>query len=535
MEWFFIAVSTGSAGVSLIWALTLRSQKNKIQRRYGPALNVDEYVQVENERIKGLEEAGRKEIEADKKKVSEYLNTERSKLDRKADEQMRDIADKKIKLRNELQMRKEKFETELSAAENYLNKIKNNITEEELRLRELGKAIEEERGIFEREREGLAGEIETLTNQIKFFHESEESLLSELGYYERTYEFEEFEQYKNELETIRKKKKELLRLDIDEPGSAVYRKGNWNLNLPAKDAKAFQKKVAKLMMRAFNGECDGFVARVNYKNIDLMIKRIINSHAVINKTVYKQFMTRISLPYRDLWISELKLAFEFEEWKQREKEEQARIRDQIREEERAARELEEAKREAELEARRNAEALEKARIEVSGANEQQKTKLLAQIAELEKRMEEMEEKNRYISQAMLTKTGHVYIISNVGSFGNEILKIGMTRRLEPMDRVKELGDASVPFPFDVHAMIRTTDAPSLENALHRHFDERRVNLENNRKEFFYVTVDEIKRELEALKVELNIEADIHITMAAEAKQWRMSQAKRQHLERSYES
>ena len=165
-----------------------------------------------------------------------------------------------------------------------------------------------------------------------------------------------------------------------------------------------------------------------------------------------------------------------------------------------------------------------------GANEKQKIKLLSQIEELEKRMVEMEEKNRYISQAMLTKTGHVYIISNVGSFGDDMLKIAMTRRLEPMDRVKELGDASVPFPFDVHAMIRTSDAPSLVNALHKHFDTRRVNLENNRKEFFYVTLDEIQRELEALKDELNIEADIHITMAAEAKQWRMSKARRHHLE-----
>ena len=116
-----------------------------------------------------------------------------------------------------------------------------------------------------------------------------------------------------------------------------------------------------------------------------------------------------------------------------------------------------------------------------------------------------------------------------------MLKIGMTRRLEPMERVKELGDASVPFPFDVHAMIRTSDAPSLENALHKHFDQRRVNLENNRKEFFYVTLDEIQAELDILKKDLHIEADIHLTMAAEAKQWRLSKARREHLERSYQS
>ena len=246
-------------------------------------------------------------------------------------------------------------------------------------------------------------------------------------------------------------------------------------------------------------------------------------------------LVAINNKYKDLKVKELGYVYEYQEWKQREKEEQARIREQIREEERAAKELEKAKRDAEKEAQRNADALSKARAEVEGANEKQKEKLFAQIAELEQRMKDMEEKNRYISQAMLTKSGHVYIISNIGSFGESILKIGMARRLESMDRVKELGDASVPFPFDVHAMIRTSDAPALENALYRHFEERRVNLENNRKEFFYVTLDEIKSELDVLKEELNIDADFHITMAAEAKQWRMSEAKRDHLKQSYES
>tara|TARA_B100001175_G_C19319162_1_gene546863 strand:- start:42 stop:842 length:801 start_codon:yes stop_codon:yes gene_type:complete len=266
-----------------------------------------------------------------------------------------------------------------------------------------------------------------------------------------------------------------------------------------------------------------------------MQKRIQSSYDTICKIGEKSNFVTLNDRYKDLKLKELGLVYEYEEWKQREKEEQSKIREQMREEQKAAKELEKAQKDAENEAQRSAAALLKARSEVEGANEAQKEKLFKQIKELEKRMQEMEEKNRYISQAMLTKTGHVYIISNVGSFGDEILKIGMTRRLEPMDRVKELGDASVPFPFDVHAMIRTTDAPSLEKALHKHFDTRRVNLENSKKEFFYVTLDEIQRELVALKEELNIEAEIQITMAAEAKQWRMSKARRHHLEQSYES
>ena len=116
-----------------------------------------------------------------------------------------------------------------------------------------------------------------------------------------------------------------------------------------------------------------------------------------------------------------------------------------------------------------------------------------------------------------------------------MFKIGMTRRLEPLDRVKELGDASVPFPFDIHAMIRTSDAPSLERALHKQFDQKRVNLENNRKEFFYVSIEEIKEQLKTLKTELGIESEFQLTMLAEAKQYRQSEAKRIHLQKMYEN
>jgi hypothetical protein len=109
----------------------------------------------------------------------------------------------------------------------------------------------------------------------------------------------------------------------------------------------------------------------------------------------------------------------------------------------------------------------------------------------------------------------------------------MTRRLEPMDRVKELGDASMLLPFDVHAMIRTSDAPSLENALHKHFDRRPLNLENERKEFFLVSIDKIREELDQPKSDLGIDMELRLTLLAETKEYRMSEAKRKHLEASW--
>jgi hypothetical protein len=120
--------------------------------------------------------------------------------------------------------------------------------------------------------------------------------------------------------------------------------------------------------------------------------------------------------------------------------------------------------------------------------------LNSQIAQLEQNLKDAHEaKERAISRAQETKSGHVYIISNLGSFGEDVYKIGMTRRLEPMDRVKELGDASVPFTFDLHAMIFSENAPELENLLHKEFDDRRINKVNNRKEYFKVSLDEIEQ------------------------------------------
>lgn len=120
--------------------------------------------------------------------------------------------------------------------------------------------------------------------------------------------------------------------------------------------------------------------------------------------------------------------------------------------------------------------------------------------------------------AQQTKRGHVYIISNIGSFGEDVFKIGLTRQLEPLDRVKELGDASVPFLFDVHAMIYSEDAPQLESSLHKVFEAGRVNKANHRKEFFRVAISKIKEHIDSLGIEARW------TMAAEAQQFRESLA-----------
>ena len=187
----------------------------------------------------------------------------------------------------------------------------------------------------------------------------------------------------------------------------------------------------------------------------------------------------------------------------------------MREEEKVKREVEKAMKDAENEEAQYQAALEKAKLELGETHGEQTKEFEEKIKILQEQLEEAKKnKERALSRAQQTKNGHVYIISNIGSFGKNIYKIGMTRRLEPVDRVKELGDASVPFTFDIHAMIFSKDAPNLENGLHRAFGQSRVNLVNERKEFFRVSLDDIARKVKEMH------GEIEFTKLVEAKEFR---------------
>ena len=280
------------------------------------------------------------------------------------------------------------------------------------------------------------------------------------------------------------------------------------------------KHYSKLMLRAFNGESDSAILKVRWNNINAMRDRIEKAFMAINK-LGEIHEIRISDAYLKLLLEELDLTFEQEEKLQEEKEEQRRIREQIREEEKVQEEIERAKREAEDDESRYKEALDKARAESEMAKGAELRGLNERIALLEKDLLEAQvRKERAISRAQLTKAGNVYIISNIGSFGENIFKIGMTRREDPLDRIKELGDASVPFEFDIHAMIPSDNAPELENILQVHFESKRVNMVNPRKEFFSVFIDEIEQVCREKKL------NIKLTKLAEARQYRETLSKR---------
>lgn len=275
----------------------------------------------------------------------------------------------------------------------------------------------------------------------------------------------------------------------------------------------------EFVLDAFNGKVDTILSAVRHDNLGTMQEKIRDAYTLVNHNGRAFRNARIEPEYLATRLEELKWAVTAQELKLRDREEQRVLKERIREEERAQREYERAMKEAEKEEDALRRAMEKVRREVDKASDEQKAKYEEQLRELTAKLVQAEEKNqRALSMAQQTKAGHVYVISNVGSFGEDVYKIGMTRRLEPRDRVRELGDASVPFEFDVHALIPCNDAPALELALHKRFLQRQVNKVNPRKEFFRVSLAEIRGEVEQLS------AAVSWSMTAECREFRESQS-----------
>jgi hypothetical protein len=398
-----------------------------------------------------------------------------------------------------------KFKEDVISKEEYVSQLDSRIS-----------TYEHEYKRLEGDKQQLVHQIELLKQQLQELEEAD--YLQSVTFYEPEYDFDTSDKYKEELTIIRNRQKQLIKEKL-----AVISTVTLTMEGSKRAGQKITNSLIKLVLRAFNGECDAAIAKVKYNNFDALEKRINKAYEALNKLAEITYCT-ISEAYLRLKLDELHLAYEYQEKKHEELEEQRRIREQMREEQRALREIEKAKEQAEREEQRYQQALEKARQEVDQATGKQRDKLEEQIRLLSQQLEEAHTNTeRAMSRAQMTKSGHVYIISNIGSFGDEVYKIGMTRRLEPMDRVKELGDASVPFPFDVHAMIFSGNAPELENNLHKIFHSRRVNKANPRKEFFRASLSEIIDAVRKLSTHNDlIKTDIHITKVAEAEEYRKS-------------
>lgn len=336
--------------------------------------------------------------------------------------------------------------------------------------------------------------LETYKNLRKEVSVFESKLdLIEFGTYEPVYDFEKSDDYRTEQSKIIQNQKDMISAD-----TAAICNTNWTVEGSEAKGQAVVKVYKKLMLRAFNGECDVLISKVKWNNVNQMKERMQKLFDAINK-LGQGFQVYLNGQYLDLKRKELILEHEYQSKRQQEKEELKAIQEELREEEKAKREFEQVQRESEKEEVTYQKALDKARKEYEASTGEKHEKLQVQIEKLEQELREAQEKKeRALSMAQQTKRGHVYVISNIGSFGENIYKIGMTRRLEPIDRVKELGDASVPFQFDIHAMIYSDEAPTLENELHKAFTNKKVNMLNYRKEFFNITLDEIENKVKEI-------------------------------------
>lgn len=358
----------------------------------------------------------------------------------------------------------------------------------------------------------LKAQENSLSNSLAILLEADD--LTSAGFYKPKYNFNDSKKYEERLDVIREKQKQLIK-----DKAAIICKTEWRVGDSRAEGKKMTDRNIKLGLSAFNVQCDNEILKVKFDNVDRAREKISKIREKVDKLL-EPTHCYIQDRFLDLKLEELYLVYEYQEQAQKEKDEQKAIKEQMREEEKARKEIERIQAEAEREEERYTAALEKARKDLEKKSDSDRDAFLHKIASLEAKLKEAHEnKERAKSQAEMTKRGHVYVISNIGSFGEHVYKIGMTRRLDPMDRVYELGDASVPFEFDVHALIQSDDAPALERALHDAFTNRRMNMVNQRKEFFRVDLMEIQN-----AVEKHHRAEFRMTLIAEAKEWRQTHA-----------
>lgn len=360
----------------------------------------------------------------------------------------------------------------------------------------------------------LETEIENKKAQIVSF--DDEILAQEFGLYKPRFNFTNVEQYKEKLKEIRDGEKQVVKR-INEQA----KNSKWTVNGSNAQGQKMVSDICRLLMTAFNGACDDIIRRVKFSNIEKSVESIDKQADKISK--YGRVIG-ISIPaeYISLKKSEAYVSYEYAKFKEEEKERLREQREREREEKKLAKEIAEKRKKLEKERKQYQQELTSVYERLKDAEGETKEALEAKKAELEEKLTDNEKAKEDVDYREANqRAGYVYVISNIGSFGDDVFKIGMTRRLDPYERIRELGDASVPFKFDVHAMIFTDDAPGLESALHKEFEDRKLNLVNQRREFFKCSLEEIKSAI--LK---NYDKTVEFTDFPDAEQFRISEKMR---------
>ena len=346
----------------------------------------------------------------------------------------------------------------------------------------------------------LQNQIDKLNSEIKEAQSNlvsinEESNLESYGLYKPRYDFATSNGFKEKLTEIRSNQKNMIKFGT---AGIVFRP--MTLDNSVSKGRSMQKKNIKQLLRSFNGECEAAINKVTKSNIESIEKRINRSFDQLNR-LNDPNGVKLSTKYLDSKIDEAHLALEYALKKEEEKEILREQREREREEKKLQREIASERRKYEKDENHFLKAESEVTEKINSSSDTNEVnELKQQLAELQQKLAEVREHKQKLDKREENPTaGYVYIISNIGAFGKDVFKIGVTRRLDPMDRIHELGSASVPFPFDVHAVIFSDNAYKLESSLHNHFAKQRVNKVNKRKEYFNISINDIKHALEKHK------------------------------------
>lgn len=398
-----------------------------------------------------------------------------------------------IKTLKEYKLKKDEYDKQLEEIEvnrNLISEQKKEIDEKDQKIKDkdntLLKYKAQAKKDMELENKSLFNKNDALKLEIKKLNDELNDLKKELNFKEyglvkTEFEFEKSETFKERLKSVKLKEKSLI-------DKIVYKS----------DTKTVKtKNLVKLMLKAFNYSCDLKTDKISIKNYESKINAVNNEFKSINRLFEG---AEINESYLKLKLEELDVAYKYKMKKEEEKEALREAREKEREERQAQREMQAKQEKIDMEIDKLNIAKNKLEEKINDAKDDEIAALKAELERLKSQIEGFKDQKADLDYRLKnTGAGYVYIISNIGSFGENVYKIGVTRRLEPMDRIYELSSASVPFRFDVHAMIFSYQAYQLESELHNYFKDRRVNKVNNRKEFFNITLDEVKQVLDKHK------------------------------------
>jgi Domain of unknown function (DUF4041)/T5orf172 domain len=367
------------------------------------------------------------------------------------------------------------------------------VVELEARRSELDREISLQALQLAQEREAATAAVQAVQSELQKVQQAvvtteDVALLQEAGVYQYRHPLTDAVAFQEKLSAVQDEMKAMTRKD----GGAVLATTSWTVNGSEAQGRTMVRDFSKLMLRAFNAEADNLVRGLKPYKMKAAIERLRKVADTIER-LGRSMNIRISTPYLQLRVRELELTADFLQKQAEEKEAERVERERLREERKVQQEIERERVRLEKERQHYANALEALTIK---GDEAGVARLQAQLADVQRAIEDVD------YRAANIRAGYVYVISNIGSFGENLVKVGMTRRLDPADRIRELSDASVPFNFDIHALFFSKDAVGIESAMHARLATVRVNVVNRRREFFRATPLEMKAHLADLAGEL---------------------------------